>query len=64
VCVTNLVKYLPIDEGTDIWVRTISSSTDIVRCDMSESIIKAGFDIRSNTEWLTAFYEKLALDVL
>lgn len=55
VCVSELVKYLPIDKGVEAWVNAISEFTPY-RLDVTEKIKLAGFDIKSAAEDLTKFY--------
>ena len=50
-----LVKYLPIDKGTAVWVNELTS-TDLSRKDVIEEIKKAGFDIEESTKNLSDFY--------
>ena len=56
VCITDLVKQLPID-NTDIWVDEILNNSEYLRRDMKKEISIAGYDIKSTTEWLSSFYQ-------
>lgn len=63
--VTDLVKYLPIDQGNDIWVEEIiNTKISIDRCKTSEIAIKAmkehKYDIVENAKELQNYYEELS----
>lgn len=60
VGITELVEYLPIDKGTDIWVRLLQNKK-FDRKDVSAQIREAGFDINETAKLLTDFYTNLAL---
>lgn len=55
VRISPLVKELPIDKGTQIWLEAIQKS-DLARKDVTEDIKNAGFDVQSAVEWLSGFY--------
>ncbi len=59
--VTDLVKYLPIDNGIDIWVNTIMQyrSWEHDRSDTSypDTIRSAGYDIKKNAKELKEHYQ-------
>jgi glycosyltransferase involved in cell wall biosynthesis len=59
VGLSELVVYLPIDSGTDIWVETIKK-LDYQRKNVISNIKQAGFDVKSTAEWLENFYRGLA----
>lgn len=56
--VSELIDYLPIDKGADVWVKKVQN-TDLTRKDVVCDIVNAGFDIEASSKWLTEFYEKL-----
>lgn len=61
---TDLVEFLPIDEGTQVWVKTvegISNSYDreVGSVDACERMKKYGFDIHENAKKLKEIYFKL-----
>lgn len=58
VCVLELVKKLPIDQGVDCWVDAALGAGG--RENVAETIIKAGYDVKNNAEWLEKFYTKIA----
>lgn len=58
VNISELVTNLPIDQGTKPWVENICNSS-LKRKDVTEEIKRAGFDIRSSTNWITDFYKEL-----
>lgn len=58
VGLSNLVRYLPIDKGVELWGRAILEA-DLQRRDVSEEITNAGFNIVSSASWLTEFYESI-----
>ena len=55
VAVSHLVRYLPIDNGVDIWARELAT-VELSRDDVIEKIKNAGFDINAAAEKLTEFY--------
>lgn len=55
VNVSDLVKNLPIDHGSDSWVNAIENM-HFSKKDVTEDIVKAGFDIQSSAEWMENFY--------
>lgn len=57
VCVSELVKKLPIDQGVEVWADAASSVDG--RTDATEKIIKAGYDVKENARWLEKFYLEL-----
>ena len=54
VDITGLCHFLPIDQP-DLWAHEILAD-HTVRKDMSDSIIAAGYDIRTTAKWLEEFY--------
>ncbi|MDD6918484.1 MAG: glycosyltransferase, partial [Peptoniphilaceae bacterium] len=57
--ITDLVEFIPIDQGTGPWIKAIHKALPYQREDTSEMIKKAGFDIRETAERLSDFYLKL-----
>lgn len=55
VCISDLVTYLPIDKGIDIWVNEISKENFEKKC-VTQEIINAGFSINESVNVLTSFY--------
>lgn len=62
VNISELVSYLPIDCGVDMWIKT---AIDISkkRINVRDKIIKSGFDVSQTTLWITEFYRKLQMEV-
>lgn len=58
VAISELVKFLPIYKGTQVWIDAIKE-TDLTRKNVIDKIIQAGFDIKKSVEWLTKFYEEI-----
>lgn len=58
VGISELVKFLPIDKGTQVWIDAIKE-TDLTRKNVIDKIIQEGFDIKKSVEWLTKFYEEI-----
>jgi glycosyltransferase involved in cell wall biosynthesis len=58
VHVSELVKFLPIDNGVDFWVDSISHITTD-RKNVVDQIKKAGFDIQYTAKELANFYQEL-----
>lgn len=56
--VSELIEYLPIDKGVNVWVEKVQNA-DLTRKDVVCDIVKAGFDIEASSRWLAEFYEKL-----
>jgi len=52
---SSLVEYIPIDNGTQIWVDKLASA-DLTRKDVIEDIKKSGFDIEDSAKKLSEFY--------
>ena len=57
--ITDLVEFIPIDQGTGPWIEEIHKALPYQREDTSEMIKKAGFDIRETAERLSDFYLNL-----
>ena len=58
VNVSDLVENLPIDHGIDSWINAIERMS-FSKKDVTEDIVKAGFDIQSSAEWMENFYRGL-----
>lgn len=58
--ITDLVKFIPIVQGTGPWTKEIHKALPYQREDTSEMIKKAGFDIRETAQRLSDFYLNLA----
>ena len=57
VDLSELVRYLPIDRGTDVWVKALENE-NLEHKNVIPSIVKAGFDINASVKELTEFYVK------
>lgn len=53
--ITGLIDFLSIDDPM-IWVNHIVNNLDYKREDTSGEIIRAGYDVKENSEYLTSFY--------
>ena len=53
---TNDVKQVPLAEATGVWAEHILRYRDYVCSDNYSAIVSAGYDIRSNVNWLEEFY--------
>lgn len=56
------IKYLPIDEGIDIWVNEAIRINKVRFLDSADYIKKAGYDIFKTANWLSIFYRSLYYD--
>jgi len=54
--VTDLVEFLPIDKGPEIWAERMLEDKRASRMDTSEEIRKAGYDICDAAKWLESIY--------
>lgn len=61
VNVTELVNYLPIDEGVEPWLNMLKSIS-FERKNVIEEIVKAGFDTISSAKNLFDFYKRILED--
>lgn len=59
VCVTPLVRKLPLSAGADVWAKEAMSCKS-ERADTAGEIEKAGFSADTTAEWLSGFYEDIA----
>ena len=55
---SELVRYLPIDKGAQLWADT-ALTMDKTRLDVREKIIASGFDIQDSAAKLTEFYMEI-----
>ena len=53
------LKYLPIDQGEDIWVDTVLNMDKTRIKDGPEIVSSKGFDIIETSKWLLKFYKNL-----
>lgn len=53
---TNLLKHIPLSAGANTWAKEILSKRNCLRQNTRETIIKAGYDIEANAQWLQDFY--------
>ncbi len=58
VGISDLVKYLPIDQGFQSWIDALENTNQIEKKDVFKQISKAGFDIKDISKKLSTFYEK------
>lgn len=58
VNVTELVTNLPINQGAQVWKKTIINH-NLEKRDVISDIMKKGFDIQNSAEWISEFYENL-----
>ena len=54
------VRYLPIEQSTDLWADMILSTMRKDRTDRSSLIIEHGYDIHTTVKWLADFYSEKA----
>lgn len=60
VCITELVKRIPINQGTKCWEEALASaSEETIRKNVTDKIINAGYDIKSTSKWLMDFYTNM-----
>lgn len=57
VGISDLVKYLPIDQGTQPWINALEKTCLFEKKDVSKQISMVGFDILSTANFLTTFYQ-------
>jgi len=53
---TGLIRFISLDESPDQWSDHILSSIKYSRTDMSEQIIKSGYDAQTSSKFLQDFY--------
>ena len=54
--ITDNCTVISLDESTEHWAEEIMKSKQFVRKNMTEEIIKAGYDIRESAKYLESFY--------
>jgi glycosyltransferase involved in cell wall biosynthesis len=59
VQVSELVSYLPIDQGEEPWATAVLSC-DTRHMDVTKQIEDSGFSVEASSKWLCDFYLKLA----
>lgn len=57
--ITNLVKFISLQESTKLWAEEIIKSKNFVRKNTSEEIIKNGYDINFEISKIERFYNKI-----
>jgi glycosyltransferase involved in cell wall biosynthesis len=60
--ITNLVSFLPLEDGIDRWAEQILQKALLTRKDMTDSIRSSGYDISSTAKWLEEYYQKAVND--
>lgn len=58
IAISDLIEYIPITEGTSVWIDTLKKS-NLSKKDVSNLIVKSGFDINATASWLSDFYLSL-----
>lgn len=56
VNITNSVCFIPLQETAQTWAKIIMENMKYERVNMSETVRKAGYDIKSSTKFLEGFY--------
>ena len=58
IALTNLIKFSSLDDGADKWAYTIDCllSRKVERTCYPSQILRQGYDIRQNAEWLQHWY--------
>lgn len=59
VKVTDLLTFLPIDEGPTVWSETVLENINYDRIDQSNTVREAGFDINIGSKVLQELYMKI-----
>ena len=57
---TDLFISMDLSSGAEEWVKKILEVYNVPRKDYSKSVVRAGFDIENNAEWIREFYENLS----
>lgn len=60
VALSPAIKYLPIDEGIDLWVDEAINIDSRRILESADKVIEAGYDITKSSKWLTEFYRRIA----
>lgn len=58
VALSELVHYLPINEGTEPWVKAMDE-VDFARKDVAEALAQQGFSVTHTAKWLCRFYQEI-----
>ena len=53
---TKLVEHVSLIENAETWAKKILSNIGLSRIDTSEEICRAGYDIKTNAQWLQNYY--------
>ena len=53
---TDLIEYVSLRETAEAWAGKILNKSSLVRKDTREGIIRAGYDIKANAQWLQDYY--------
>ena len=54
--ITNLIEHIPLKAGAAVWAERILAQAGRPRRDTSEEIIRSGYDIEANAQWLQNYY--------
>lgn len=54
--VSPLIEHLPLNSGASMWAARVLAQCGRVRLNTTEDIIRAGYDIKANAEWLQNYY--------
>lgn len=57
---SDLVKYLPIDNGTEPWIEALSQYQP-KRKDVSAQIAMNGYSVKDSAEWVYSFYREISV---
>ncbi len=61
VALSDVVRYLPISQGTDVWVNCAISAQERYP-EAAEYVIQSGFDVESSAKWLTDYYRRMLIE--
>lgn len=53
---TDLVKYIPLSAGAEVWAEEVLNTRGIARQNTREQIVQEGYDIEANATWLQNYY--------
>jgi len=56
VKITDLVEFLPINKESEVWSERMLTYRNYKRCDVTDEVRKAGYDIQDASKWLERFY--------
>ena len=56
--ITDSIEFLSIDENSKFWADKVLANT-FKKTDNHQKIVNSGYDIKSNTEKLEEFYQKI-----